>query len=191
VLYKKGQVRPVNQLKAYLGPMTKHNTYEGEAVGGILVLWLICITIETVLKAISLYVDNQAFIKASVKPKATPGQYLIRDFADEANAVEPRLSVRWISSHDDVTGNEHADKLAKEAAAGRASRQIDLPPLLRRTLPTSASAKNQDHMEHLKKDWNTLWLSSPRRCQREIIFHLGFTRSVFVRAIPVVRWVTQ
>jgi len=163
VLYKKGQARPVNQLKAYLGPMTKHNTYEGEAVGGILALWLIHVTIETVLKTISLYVDNQAFIKASVKPKATPGQYLIRDFADEANAVGPRLSVRWISSHDDVTGNERADKLAKEAAAGRASRRIDLPPLLRRTLPTSASAKNQDHMEHLKKDWNTLWLNSPRR----------------------------
>ena len=30
-----------------------------------------------------------------------------------------------------------------------------------------------------------------RRCQREFIFHLGFTGSVFVRAIPVVRWVTQ
>ena len=36
-------------------------------------------------------------------------------------------------------------------------------------------------------------LQPPRctQCQREIIFHLGFTGSVFVWAIPVVRWVTQ
>ena len=35
VLYKKGQARPVNQLKAYPRPMSKHNTYEGEAVSVI------------------------------------------------------------------------------------------------------------------------------------------------------------
>ncbi len=46
------------------------------------------------LKMISLYIDNQAFIKASIKPKATPGQYLIHNFADEANILGPRLSVR-------------------------------------------------------------------------------------------------
>ena len=163
VLYKKGQALPVRQLKAYLGPTSRHNTYEGEAVGGILALWLICITLGTALKRISLYIDNQAIIKASTKPKATSGQYLIRNFANEANDIGPRLSIRWISSHDDVKGNECADKLAKEAATGRASRRADLPPSLRRTLPTSASAKNQDHMEHLKQQWKTLWLTSPRR----------------------------
>jgi len=163
VLYKKGQALPVRQLKAYLGPTSRHNTYKGEAVGGILALWLICITLGTALKRISLYIDNQAIIKASTKPKATSGQYLIRNFANEANDIGPRLSIRWISSHDDVKGNECTDKLAKEAATGRASRRADLPPSLRRTLPTSASAKNQDHMEHLKQQWKTLWLTSPRR----------------------------
>jgi len=102
--------------------MSRHNTYEGEAVDGILVLWLICITLGTALKRISLYIDNQVIIKASTKSKATSGQYLIHNFANETNGIGPRLSIRWISSHDNIKGNECADKLAKEAATGRASR---------------------------------------------------------------------
>jgi len=64
-----------------------------------------------------------------------------------------------------VKGNEQADKLAKEAATGKASRQMDLPPILHRTLPNSASATKQHHLKQLKSRWKLTWLDSPRHCR--------------------------
>jgi len=61
-----------------------------------------------------------------------------------------------------VKGNEHADKLAKEAAEENASPQEQLPPMLRRTLPASASVVKQEHLAHLKRKWKSTWHKSPR-----------------------------
>jgi hypothetical protein len=50
ILYKKGFVRPMKNLQMYLGPKSKHNTYEAEAVGAILAAWLIRNTPEVIGK---------------------------------------------------------------------------------------------------------------------------------------------
>ena len=162
VIYRKGSNIPLNHLKAYLGPSTKHNSYKGEAVGGLLVCWLIRNTIGTDFKMVSIYIDNQALIKIMVAPKVLSGQYLVQAFADMADNLTAKITVQWISSHSDVKGNEQADKLAKEAAKGKASRCMDLPPILHIKLPNSTSATKEHHLEQLKSRWKLTWLDSPR-----------------------------
>jgi hypothetical protein len=64
--------------------------------------------------------------------------------------IRVQLTIRWISGHSKVKGNEEADRIAKNAAKGRSSARIDLPHILRRPLPTSAIALKQDFMQVLK-----------------------------------------
>jgi len=169
VLYKKGHPTQVSQLKAYLGPSSKHNNYEAEIVGEILATWIIRNTPEMYQKTTYIYTDNQSFIRLAEAPKAAPGQYLLWNFNEGASDVRAKLELRWISGHSKVRGNERADKLAKEVAAGKASRGVDLPPILRNTLPTSISSKNREHMEQLKRRWVTMWQDSPRKPKMERI----------------------
>jgi ribonuclease HI len=169
IIYKKGQPRPVAQAKAHLGRSDKHNSYEAEVVGGILAMWLIANTQGTRRTVVSIYSDNQAFIKAAVKPSATPGQYLVREFAKEVNHSEARINLRWIPGHVGVRGNEAVDKLAKEAAAGRATRRVDLPPFLQRTLPRSSTVIKQVYHEKLQLRWALDWSESPRKTRFETV----------------------
>jgi ribonuclease HI len=83
-----------------------------------LAIWLLETTPETVGKRVSLYIDNQSIISGILKPKATPGQYLLNALRTAVNRVACNLTIRWISGHSDVKGNEEVDKLAKDAADG-------------------------------------------------------------------------
>ena len=163
VLYKKGFLRPVKTIQAFMGPKTKHNTYEAEAAGAILAIWVIRNTPETIGKTVSLYIDNQAIVMALSGSKTTSGQYLINAATTAANGLPCKLTIRWISSHSEVRGNEAADRLAKEAAQGRSSSQIDLPHLFRSPLPVSASAAKQAFNAKLNKMWMKIWSNSPRK----------------------------
>jgi hypothetical protein len=58
VLYRKGRYTPMDSLKFYIGPMTKHNTYEAETIGAILAMWLLKTRPEIISKKVSLYIDN-------------------------------------------------------------------------------------------------------------------------------------
>ena len=58
VIYKKGLSLPLGHLKAYLGPLTRHNTFKGEVVGRLLGCYLIQNTLGTNFKTISLYINN-------------------------------------------------------------------------------------------------------------------------------------
>ena len=163
ILYKKGQVRPVASLQAFLGPKSKHNTYEAEVIGAIMALWAIRSKPETIGKTISLYIDNQAVIMALTGQRPSAGQHLIKALRTAANRLPANLNIAWISSHSEVKGNEAADKLAKAAAQGRSSRMTDLPHILRSPLPVSASAVKQDFVSKLKVLWQKVWDDSPRK----------------------------
>ena len=94
VIYRKGRSQPLGHLKVYLGLLASHNTYEGEVVGGLLGCYLIQNIPGTNFKTVSLYIDNQAIIKASVRPKASSGQYLVQALTNMANNLSAQMS--WL-----------------------------------------------------------------------------------------------
>jgi ribonuclease HI/exonuclease III len=163
ILYKKGLSRPTKTIQAYLGPKSKHNTYEAEAAGALLAIWIIRNTPETIGKTVSLYIDNQAIVMALSGSKTSSGQHLISSTTTAANGLPCKLTIHWISSHSEVRGNEAADRLAKEAAQGQSSRQVDLPHEFRSPLPVSASATKQAYNVKLNKMWMKIWSESPRK----------------------------
>ena len=163
ILYKKGFVRPIKEIQAYIGPKSKHNTYEAEAIGAILAIWIIRNTVETIGKTVSLYIDNQAIVLAMAGNGHTSGQHLIRSIKAAANGLPCNITFRWISSHSEVKGNEAADKLAKTASQGRSTRREDLPHLLRSTIPVSISATKQEFQTRLNRKWARIWDESPRK----------------------------
>ena len=165
ILYKRGFVRPIKEIQAYLGPKTKHNTYKAEATGALLAIWIIRNTIETIGKTVSLYIDNQALILALAGNGHSSGQHLIRALKTEANGLPCHITFRWISSHSEVKGNEAADKLAKAASQGRSSRREDLPHLLRSSMPVSVSAAKQEFQAQLNRKWVRMWSDSPRKAR--------------------------
>lgn len=182
ILYEKNRHRPLRSLKAHLGTPDKYNTFEAEAVGVVLALWLIRTTPETLGKTVSLFTDNQSIVMALSSAKAASGQYLIDSIKNAANTAGARLTIKWISGHSKVKGNEDVDKLAKDAADGRSSRREDLPHLLRTSLPRSASALKQEYNAKIKTRWEKLWDTSPRK-PRIAQFGGSFPFSSFLKDI--------
>jgi ribonuclease HI len=179
ILYVKDRARPVRSLRAFLGTSDKHNTYEAEVVGVILALWIIQSVPETLGKKVTLYIDNQSVIKAITTPSSTSGQHLLNSLRTAANRTGCRLTIRWISSHSKVKGNEEVDKLAKDAADGKSSTRNELPHILRNPLPTSASALKQTFNAELKSSWARNWDASPRKT-RLVQFGEVFPYTAFI-----------
>ena len=150
ILYEKGRRRHIKSLQVYLGTPDKRNTYKAEVIGAILALWILQNTPETLGRTVTLYIDNQSLIKAIENPSSAPGQHLLNSLRLSLNGTNCRLSIRWISSHSKVKGNEDVDLAAKDAASGRSSPMANLPHLLRNPLPISASALKQDYNASLK-----------------------------------------
>ena len=162
ILYKKGQSTPVDKLKAFLGPPSRRNTFEAEAIGAILAAKLLSDHPDTIGKAATLYIDNQSIIASLKTPKVSPGQHLVRHLLLSVNALACNLKIWWISSHSKVKGNEKVDELAKEAAEGRSSEVARLLHILRTPLPISASATKQAYLKRLKYAWEDEWEESDR-----------------------------
>ena len=147
----------------FIGAPDKHNVYEAEVVGVVLALWILERTPVTIGKQVSIYTDNQSVVTSILHPKATSGQHVLCSLRAAIEGTGCILVIKWISGHRKVKGNEEADKLAKDAAAGHSSARVDLPPILRRLLPTSASAFKQEFMKRMKIKWVGLWEVSPRK----------------------------
>ena len=167
ILYKKNSIRPIKTLQYFLGYSTHYNTFKAEICGVILALWITENTPETIGKKVSLYIDNQAVIKSFNTSIFTPGQHLILAMKHAADRTATQLSIKWISSHSEVLGNEEVDRLAKRAAEGRSSAAANLPHIFRSPLPTSASAAKQAHNALLLRKWAEIWSHSPRRFRLE------------------------
>ena len=113
VLFANGWPCPLSRLKVFLGTSKEHGNYEAEVAGGLLAMQLI--------KGLP---DVEGIIRATIRPKAAPGQRLVQKFLRAVEASTASIRLVWISGHSDVRGNEQADKLAKEAAERRASERV-------------------------------------------------------------------
>jgi len=169
VLYKKGETQEHKSLKFHLGMLTEHTTYEAEAVGAILATWLLRSLPSSTLSPTNLYTDSQAFIRSTIRRATGSGHYLIKAFCLAADSLQGHLQINWISSHSEVTGNEKADELAKQAALGQSSPPQELPPILRQPLPLSTTAEKQAYVKELDSMWQEQWQDSPRRPRMELI----------------------
>ena len=157
-------------LRYHLGSAEHHTVFEAEAVGLILATHLLSMKSEATFPA-SILADNQAVIRSGENPTAKPGHYLLLRFRNAIRRLQNKkdigreeITVRWIAGHEDVEGNEVADREAKLAAKGMAesSPRESLPTSLRNPLPRSVSALKQAHNERLKKLWKKEWDASPR-----------------------------
>ena len=156
-------------LRYHLGSAEHHTVFKAEAVGLILAAHLLSMKNEATFPA-SILADNQAIIRSSENPTAKPGHYLLLRFRNTIRWLQNKkdigkeeVMVRWIAGHEDVEGNEVADREAKLVAKGEAesSPRNNLPASLRNPLPHSISALKQAHNERLKKLWRKEWTSSP------------------------------
>ena len=163
VLYEKRRARPLTTLQVFMGAPDQHNTFEAEAVGAVLALWILGNTPATIGKMVSLFTDSQSIVTSLPHPKATSGQYLLSSLRTAIENTGCRLSVKWISGHSKVKGNELADRITKRAAAGCSSARDSLPELLRSSLLRSASALKQSFMKDLKAQWAESWEASSRK----------------------------
>jgi ribonuclease HI len=169
---------PTKILRYQLGTDKEHSVWDAEVVGGILALWLLKDLNRLNQQKISIYTDNQAFIKAFKAQRASKGYHLIKEFTDAAKLltqstnppISPeRITLKWIAAHKDVKGNERADTEAKRAAAGETSLPELLPHLLRIPLPRSIGAAKTHYKNVLKEEWQIIWNTSPRKARLEKI----------------------
>ena len=158
-------LEPTNVLRYRLGTDKEHTVWDAEVVGGILALWLLKDSNSISRHPITIYSDNQAFIKAFKAQRIKKGYHLIKEFtrlAEQLTAVPnppinpERINLKWIAAHKDVIGNEKADTEAKKAAAGDSSPPESLPPPLRNPLPRSANAAKTQYNNILKEEWQGL-----------------------------------
>src|SRR5205814_3954955 len=74
-----------------------------------------------------IYTDSQPAIIATIKQHKQSGQSIIRETLDNIESLQNvKISLVWIPGHMDITGNEKADKAAKEAATTNATASEDL-----------------------------------------------------------------
>ncbi|TFK54101.1 hypothetical protein OE88DRAFT_1616175, partial [Heliocybe sulcata] len=117
-----------------LGSLQEHIVYTGEGVGVMLALELL--RKERQLQGnVSIGLDNQAIIQALPSRKTRPGYHVLEHIRKQAQRLVDRhtdlsLTFRWVPGHEDVTGNELADKEAKRAAKGKTSATHLLPQVL-------------------------------------------------------------
>ncbi|KAJ8462821.1 hypothetical protein ONZ45_g17797 [Pleurotus djamor] len=161
-----------------LGPMTGYTTFDAEAVG--LLLAADEIRKEHMSGDIAIFMDNKSVIQRLQTGKKGTGQYILDAVdaafieAKESARQEGRnlsISLHWISSHDDVKGNERADELAKQAAEGRARPPDTMPKLIARhvVLPQSKSAWRQAAKRRRKERSAHAWSNSRRKASLDRI----------------------
>jgi len=144
VLYRGDMER--GQLRYRLGTVEEHMVYEGECVGILLGLELI--KQQQNMRKVTMYVDSQATIQATMSNKPAPGHYLLDEVHKQYGILQKihgnmEMVIRWSPGHSGIPGNEAADKAAREAAEGQVTMLRQLPGLFRKELPHGKSAARQ------------------------------------------------
>lgn len=101
--------------------------------------------------------DSKTALQAITKPaRRASGQHIVRTIHGMAQFYQESLNIRfklqWIPSHSKISGNELADKLAKQATSRL--REHDFKRLL--------TAEGQTIQQHALKQWTTQWKASTK-----------------------------
>jgi ribonuclease HI len=174
-----------DSIRYQLGSAHEHTTLEGELVGIILGIQL-ANAHPRLRESINLSTDSQASIKALQSNSKQPAQYLLDEIhkstktlhsnelerarrhlsphqrADLTVHVTLDISFTWVAAHKNSTGNERADKLAREAAEYDSSPIDRIPAFLRCQLPNQHHGCQEDNQQRHQKTSKTWWTSSPR-----------------------------
>ncbi|KIJ09201.1 hypothetical protein PAXINDRAFT_53669, partial [Paxillus involutus ATCC 200175] len=136
--------------------------YEAEVIGLTLAVKLLASKRDPSFP-VSIYVNNQAVIQSGENPSAKPGHYILDHFRRLVRTMKKKygspmfnLTVRWISGHNSVQGNESANKEAKLAAGNPSNNSPvrKLPLFLHKgVLPSSISALKQAQKNQSKARW--------------------------------------
>jgi len=173
------------QLRYCLGTAEEHTVYEGECVGILLGLELI--KRQRNMRKVTMYIDSQAAIQATMSNKPAPGHYLLDEVHKQYGALQKihgnmEMVIWWSPGHVGIPGNEAADKAARKAAEGQVTTLRRLPRLLHEELPHSKSAARQTDRRKLKEVAATLWKRSTRYTRINYLVP-GLPRQSYFRAI--------
>lgn len=150
-----------------VGEVWRHTAYEAELAAIRLALELASTLPDDVTKC-TIHTDNQTAIRALTSPpRARPGQDLILDinlYAARLRHRRPSLAITlfWIPGHENILGNERADKRAKDATYPPPS---PLPPsYFRSTVATHTSPSAT--RKRIKKELASLQLGEATAAER-------------------------
>ena len=147
VLYRNGVLKSRRRMN--LGSTKHHTVYEGEGVGMILGLELI--REERLVEGmVTMGTDNIAAINVTHAIKPGPSHYIWDIFHKRMRMVHNKhegmdLLVKWVPGHMNIIGNNRADAEAKKAATQGSSLLCKPPVPLRKTLPQSKAATQQEY----------------------------------------------
>lgn len=147
--------------KAYLGITGTSTVYAAELKGIVMALEAIQKYCQQQIprsrnkwlgRGIRIYTDNQAALRALIRPRMVSGQTYLQKALDILEWCEDNITISfyWIPGHEGIDGNEAADKAAKEAAEHGYVRGRD------RIYWLAAAAKQRVRHE-VKIKWKRLW----------------------------------
>ena len=151
---------------------------DAKAVKCILALWLLKDENQLSISPISIYTDSQSFVQSFKYQRARPGSYISDFFMKTAvqitkgvcpDILTHRVKLRWIAAHSNVTGNERADREAREVAKGRSSPCTSLPKLLKSQLPLNADLVKENFKARLMDNWKANWAASPHKAKMDTL----------------------
>lgn len=146
-------------LRRYLGSDKDHNVYTAEVTALELAAEIAILSPSSYTKCI-IYVDSQAAIKGINKPGKQSGQTILISAIAKIQALADgrRMAIEfvWVPGHEDVEGNEMADKAAKEAAKSEGN-DASIP---RSTHKPLKATRSQCIKREITNEWN-------ESCQRQ------------------------
>jgi ribonuclease HI/endonuclease/exonuclease/phosphatase family metal-dependent hydrolase len=148
----------------WLGNNTVSNVYAGELVGIIMALDQALKAREGQIawdkpKALTIFSDSQAGLKAIGNPRNKSGQALVHQIRLRLNIArrcEIEVTLQWVPAHCGIPGNEEADVMAKHATGWRESGRAEPALLIERNTQLISAAKRREN-DIAKKAWQQAW----------------------------------
>ena len=147
----------------YMGNSKTLSMHTAELKGIVLALRIIkdIASVLTSPHRCAIFTDNQAAIRSMSNPKGPAGQDILSEavlLLDRIRTLGWDISLHWIPAHAGISGNEEADRAAKEAIISAQDPEAD--PLSVRDSATpkvTVATSKQQVRQALNKEWEDAW----------------------------------